>query len=68
MAEKMDISLFLTGVILFAVGLVANDVQATIFMMAIGLGCMAAGLGREVCEDLYDTFKSIFEDLISIAK
>jgi len=60
----MNVSLFLTGVIIFAVGIIANNLQATIFMTLVGLGFMAAGLGKDACEDLYYSLKSIFEDLI----
>ena len=60
----MDRDLFITGGILFVIGLVAGNLQATVFMMGLGLVFMAGGLGKDICEDLYDFFKSIFEDLI----
>jgi len=34
-------------------------------MMGIGLVFMAAGLGKDACEELLEDFKSIFDGLIS---
>jgi ABC-type uncharacterized transport system permease subunit len=55
--------LFIIGGILFVIGLVTGDWQAKIFMTGIGLVFMAAGLGTEACEELFDDFRSIFDNL-----
>jgi len=67
----MDRDTFLAGVFLFVIGLVAlyqRSFEATILMMGLGLGFMAVALGKDFCEDLYESFKSIFEDILDILR
>ena len=62
----MDKNLCITGVIFFAIGMLAflqGNLQTAFFMMVMGLGFMAVGLGKDAFEELYETFKSMFEAL-----
>jgi len=64
----IDKNLCLVGGILFVLGLVAltqGSFDGAIFLMGVGLVFMAVGLGRDYVEDLYEYFKSIFEDILS---
>ncbi len=60
----MNKDYFIMGGILFVIGLISGNLQATVLMMGLGLVFMAAGLGKDACEDLYNSFKSIFESLL----
>ena len=60
----MNKDYFIMGGILFVIGLISGNLQATVLMMGLGLVFMAAGLGKDACEHLYDSFKSIFESLL----
>jgi len=54
---------FLSGVTLFAIGLVAlidKNFEGAIFLMALGLGFVAAGLGKRESTSLFKLFVGIF--------
>jgi hypothetical protein len=59
----MNVDDFIGGVALFAFGLVAlleKNFEGAIFLMALGLGFMAAGLGRRESTSLFKFFFGIF--------
>ena len=62
----MDKETCLVGVACFAIGLVAfieGNFGASVFMMVLGLGFIAVGLGKEYVKELFETFKAIFEGM-----
>lgn len=66
--SNIDKNLCIIGGILFVTGLVAlqqGSFDAAIFLMGIGLVFMAVGLGRDYVEDLYESFKSVFEGIFN---
>lgn len=59
----------LAGVACFAIGLVVfmqANFEESVFMMVLGLGFIAVGLGKEYVEELFETFKSIFEEIWNV--
>lgn len=63
----MDKEKFALGGILFVLGLVTlteGSFQATLFLTGLGVVFMAVGLGKEACQDVFEIFKSFFEELL----
>jgi len=56
------------GGILFVIGLIAGNFQATLFLCGLGVVFMAMGLGTDACTEVFESFFKFFEDLMDAVR
>ena len=65
--RDMNRELCLTGGLLFVLGLVAltqMSAESAVLLAGLGLVFLAVGLGEEAVKELFESFLSIFEEII----